>query len=141
MKTNTKNDELRLKACKQYNVGRILDDWLHTWSPTDVRIIIVNSLYESINWKSFCREKITIEFIFELKLYSESSLFFFFHEWYQIFNLSNARNNFRKKWLVFEIFLIQFISRLNLRNMVDFSEAYNEVHLLSFLFITEEFST
>lgn len=78
MKTNTKNDELRLKACKQYNVGRILDDWLHTWSPTDVRIIIVNSLYESINWKSFCREKITIEFIFELKLYSESSLFFFF---------------------------------------------------------------
>lgn len=26
MKTNTKNDELRLKACKQYNVGRILDD-------------------------------------------------------------------------------------------------------------------
>ena len=124
MKTNTKNDELRLKACKQYNVGRILDDWLHTWSPTDVRIIIVNSLYESINWNCIRTRRCI-----------------FFHEWYQIFNLSNARNNFRKKWLVFEIFLIQFISRLNLRNMVDFSEAYNEVHLLSFLFITEEFST
>lgn len=30
---------------------------------------------------------------------------------------------------------------LNLHNMVDFSEGYNEVHLLSFPFITEEFST
>ena len=81
MKTNTKNDELRLKACKQYNVGRILDDWLHTWSPTDVRIIIVNSLYESINWKSFCREKITIEFTLK-------EIIVFLHNKNEIYNLN-----------------------------------------------------